>query len=184
MEKILVSISITLAIIAFILSISNFQPVKEKIEELFNSTQVFNLFEYKEVENIELEEINPNTYKIILYTKCYQIEGYIDSSQANSILKALNRAKSERPLTHDLFVDTLKEFNIEFLMLKIEDLRNIDTSKAFIGSCIFKKGNKVLLMDCRPSDGTAIALRLNKPIYIKNSVIEKCLKEECAKKLC
>ena len=127
----------------------------------------------------KIERINVEVYQdvgvIHLYAKCYKLTAYTEKKQAESIKEAIIGKRSFRPNTHDLFSDVLKNLGIKLLMVKIVDLRN----NTYIGRLILKQGNRILSLDCRPSDGTALALRLGAPIYIKESILRSQGKYIC-----
>jgi bifunctional DNase/RNase len=106
---------------------------------------------------------------VALTGDCMQIIAYTEAEQAQSILNGLVGYVGERPNTHDMAKDAFESFGIEVNMLKITGVRN-DT---FLGRLILQKGRSVASLDVRPSDGTAIAIRMDAPIYIKDSLLEE-----------
>ena len=92
--------------------------------------------------------------------------------QIYSIQKGLENKIEFRPLTHDLIKSILDVFGIEVLMVKITDYKG----GVYFANLILKQGNKILNIDSRPSDAIAIAIRLNKPIYIKEDLLKYGLK--------
>ena len=129
---------------------------------------------YAKIEKIDVNVLS-DIGIIKLYAKCYEITAYTEKSQAESIKETIIGKRSFRPNTHDLFADVLKNLNIQLLMVKIIDLRN----NTYIGRMIVKQDNKILSLDCRPSDGTALALRVGAPIYIKESLLRSYGKYIC-----
>ncbi|MCD6482661.1 MAG: bifunctional nuclease family protein [Candidatus Aenigmarchaeota archaeon] len=104
---------------------------------------------------------------IRLYSGCYEITAYTEKQQAESIHEAITGKQSFRPNIHDLFADSIRGFGMEVLMVKIVDLKN----NTYVGRIIIKNDGKIMSLDCKPSDGTAIALRVGAPIYIKDSLL-------------
>ena len=95
----------------------------------------------------------------------------IGSMEALSILIALEEKEMPRPLTHDLFTEVLEEWDVELeqvVIIKIED-------DIFYAELVMRKGGKVKRIDSRPSDGLALALRKNAPIYISEELAEEGL---------
>lgn len=99
---------------------------------------------------------------------CYQVTAYTEASQAESIASGLAGRIGFRPNTHDLIKSTFDSLGIEVIMVKIVEVRN----NTYIGRLILRQGNKVLSLDCRPSDGTALAVRTNAPIYMKEELLK------------
>lgn len=105
---------------------------------------------------------------ITLTSECYQLTANTEISQALSIFNGLAKKIDLRPNTHDLMKDTFDNLEIEVLMVKIVELRD----NIFIGNLILKQGNKILSLDSRPSDGIALAVRTDAPIYIKEDLMK------------
>ena len=91
---------------------------------------------------------------------------YIGPPEARSINMALEGSKFPRPMTHDLFVNTVKELGGKIVELVISALKE----NTFYGTLVVRLGQRRHEIDCRPSDGIAIALRARAPIYVHKSV--------------
>jgi len=94
---------------------------------------------------------------------------YIGLWEAISINNALNHDLLPRPGTHDLFVAMLDSFGIRVTGLQIDDLRD----GVFYGRLISVRSDTEESLDCRPSDGIAIALRSGAPISVDLEVAEQ-----------
>ena len=117
---------------------------------------------------------------VSLTSDCYLLTANTEAGQAEAINDGLNNIIRERPMTHDLMKDMLTSLNVEVLMVKIVDIRNTTSSNnTFIGRLILKKDNQVLNLDSRPSDGIAIAVRTDAPIYIKEDLLKQQGKYIC-----
>lgn len=95
---------------------------------------------------------------------------YIGLWEAMSISNALRKEIPPRPLTHDLFAEFLKLFGIEVLSLTVDSL----DEGVFYGKLSLRGPDREEVMDCRPSDGIAIAVRSGAPILIEPLVAETC----------
>lgn len=105
---------------------------------------------------------------ITLTGDCYQLIANTEATQAESIYNGLGKKIDFRPNTHDLMKDELDIFGTEVLMVKIVDLKN----NTFISNLILKQENKIVSLDCRPSDAIALAVRTESPIYIKEDLMK------------
>jgi len=105
---------------------------------------------------------------ITLTGDCYQVTAVTEVEQAESIADGLAGKIGIRPNTHDLIKSMFDGLGIEVVMVKIVEVRN----NTYIGRLILKQGNKVLSIDSRPSDGTAIAVRTGSPIYMKEDLLK------------
>jgi len=94
---------------------------------------------------------------------------WIGLLEATSIASTLQNIKFERPMTHDLFKNFTDLLDIKMEKVEVCDLKN-NTFYARI-HFIYEKGN--FIMDARPSDAIALALRYKAPIYVDDTVIEK-----------
>ena len=94
---------------------------------------------------------------------------WIGLLEATAIASEIEKIKFSRPMTHDLYRNTLLKLGIEVSKIEICDLRD-NTYFALI----YLVGNKKeMTIDARPSDAIAIALRSEAPIYVDDKVIEK-----------
>lgn len=93
---------------------------------------------------------------------------YIGLWEAISINSAINGDVPPRPLTHDLFIEFLNRFGITLRGLSIDSLEE----GVFYGNLILASDHHEESMDCRPSDGIALAIRCNAEIMVESSVLE------------
>mgnify|MGYP003737665511 FL=1 len=92
---------------------------------------------------------------------------YVGLWEAISINNALNSEMLPRPITHDLIVDLFRRFDITLDALHIDSLEE----GVFYAKLLLSQGSRTEVMDCRPSDGIAIALRYQAPIMIEDAVV-------------
>ena len=96
-----------------------------------------------------------------------QLPIYISREQANSIIAVLENQPSPRPLTHDLFVNLLDEWDMSLDRVVIHSLQD----NTFYAQLTLSKGELRRELDARPSDAIAIALRLDAPIWVMEEVV-------------
>ena len=89
----------------------------------------------------------------------------IGSPEAQSIAIFLEGAELDRPFTHDLICNILMDRTIDVDYVVIDD--NHETT--YFATMAFNDGST---MDCRPSDGISIAIRLGSPIFINNHIMD------------
>ena len=75
-------------------------------------------------------------------------------------------------MTHDLLVSTIEGLEAKMERLIIDKLMN-NTFHAKLQLKV--KGGKKKLIDTRPSDGIALAVRTDADIYVAKEVIEKAV---------
>jgi len=89
--------------------------------------------------------------------------------EAQSILLVLEKVKLPRPLTHDLIKSIIKELNAEFVRLEITTLKE----NTFFARILLKARGRITYIDCRPSDGIALALRCEVPIFVSRELMKE-----------
>lgn len=94
---------------------------------------------------------------------------FIGIAEAASIQMALSKIKPERPGTHDLMVNIFSESSV-----KVEKVVVIDIQDGiYIGRLHIKVNGTEKVIDARPSDCIAIALRVNAPIFVREDVMSR-----------
>ena len=94
---------------------------------------------------------------------------WIGIAEATSIASAIKQVAMARPLTHDLFYDLLLELGITVQRVVITELKD----STYFSELVLGQGDKVLILDARPSDAIAIALRATAPIYVSQAVLDQ-----------
>jgi len=93
---------------------------------------------------------------------------WIGISEANSITIELEKIESPRPMTHDLINSLINEFHFKVNKVIISQiLDNTYYAQLHIGN-----GTDSKILDCRPSDAVAIALKSEAKIFISDQVYE------------
>lgn len=94
---------------------------------------------------------------------------FIGIAEAASIQTALSKIKPERPSTHDLMVNVLLESSVKVEKVVVIDIRD----GIYIGRLHIKVNGTEKVIDARPSDCIAIALRVDAPIFVKEEVMSR-----------
>ncbi len=103
---------------------------------------------------------------------------WIGLLEASSIATALENVQTPRPMTHDLMKSILDQLGVKVVKIEINDLRD-NTYFAVIHMEVDKKR---MVIDSRPSDAIALALRVEASIFVEESVIKRSAKVDLAKK--
>ncbi len=88
--------------------------------------------------------------------------------EAQSIIIGFLKFKQERPLSHDLMKEIVESYSIDFKYILIDSVKN-DT---FTAKIALQQGDNVKLLDSRPSDAIALALRMESKIFIDEAVVD------------
>ena len=94
---------------------------------------------------------------------------WIGLFEANAIALELEKIPTPRPMTHDLIRDVILGLNAIVTKIIVNDLKN-NTFYAVIHLSL--NGNHIVV-DSRPSDAIALALRIDAPIYASTEVVNK-----------
>ena len=94
---------------------------------------------------------------------------WIGYSEAFSIQRSLARQKPERPMTHDLFKYLFDSFDVEIEKVLITKVvKNTFYADIYVN----QKDKATVVLDSRPSDAIALAVRYGAAIYVHKEVLE------------
>ena len=93
----------------------------------------------------------------------------IGSFEAQAIAIEIEKIVPFRPMTHDLFLNFFKEFNIELIEVQIYSLNE----GVFHAKLICEQLGIVKEMEARASDSIALAVRFKCPIYTFEDIMEE-----------
>ena len=91
----------------------------------------------------------------------------IGQQEAQSISLHLEGIKPSRPLTHDLFIQLVDQAEIRIQGIEITNFQD----GIFYAKISYVQNGATFLLDARPSDSIAIALRSNVPIHISTKLL-------------
>lgn len=89
--------------------------------------------------------------------------------EAQAIAIQLEGLKPPRPLTHDLFLNFARTFNIDLLEITVYKLEE----GVFYSKLTCDNGQRIIEIDARTSDAIALALRFKCPIYTTEEILKK-----------
>lgn len=124
-----------------------------------------------EIMGLTYSESSTGAYVLILGDKNSQrrLPIVIGSAEAESIAVGIEKHKNGRPHTHDLFLRFAHEFGIEIMEVVINRFRD----GVYYSMLVCKQGDDLTMVDARPSDAIAIAVRIGCEIYAYESVMEE-----------
>jgi uncharacterized protein len=94
---------------------------------------------------------------------------WIGVFEANAIALKIENVATSRPMTHDLFFNTLGDLKARIDKVVISDLRE----NTFYARIFLVREGESIEIDSRPSDALALALRFDAGIYVEDDVLEK-----------
>ncbi len=93
---------------------------------------------------------------------------WIGVFEANAIALTMENITTPRPMTHDLIKNLLERVNITVEKIVVNDVQN----NTFFALIYCRHMEQKVVIDSRPSDAIALALRTNSPIYVKDDVVK------------
>jgi bifunctional DNase/RNase len=94
---------------------------------------------------------------------------WIGKPEADSIALALGKVETPRPLTHDLIKNITDGLKIRITKIIVTDIQD----NTYYSLLCLNDGKKETFVDSRPSDAVAVALRVNAPIFVEDSIMER-----------
>lgn len=111
-----------------------------------------------------------NTYVVLLQ----ELEGervlpiWIGRPEAESIAMHINGVRRERPLTHDLCHAIINGLGATLRRVQVT---RVQDSTFYAELHLVRGGGAPVIVDARPSDAIAVALRLDAPIYVNEALL-------------
>jgi bifunctional DNase/RNase len=99
--------------------------------------------------------------------------------EANAIALQIENVQTPRPMTHDLLKNMLEDLKAHVQRVVVCALRE----NTFYAAIHLRPGagGGELVVDARPSDAIALALRTQSPIYVEDAVIQSARSAESSK---
>jgi bifunctional DNase/RNase len=97
--------------------------------------------------------------------------------EATAIALALEGTQVPRPLSHELMRTMLESLHATLEQIVIHDFKD----STFFAKLVVRQNGNTHEIDARPSDGIALALRIQAPIYVSDKIeLEKFVADEKA----
>ena len=87
--------------------------------------------------------------------------------EANAIAIEIEKMAAPRPMTHDLTRNLIHHLNAQLERVVITEIRD----ETFFAVLWLRHGDEPLMVDARPSDAIALALRFDCPIFVSEHVL-------------
>jgi hypothetical protein len=92
---------------------------------------------------------------------------WIGVYEANAIAMEIEKAVAQRPMTHDLLKNVIDQLGVQVERVVISDL----VDNTFYAVIVLSFDGKTIIIDSRPSDAIAVALRTDSPIFVSEHVM-------------
>lgn len=130
------------------------------IEVVIDSIRVSLMSQYRVV---ILKDVSSDRYVPIWIGPC----------EADAITIELQEMPPQRPLTHDLLKNVIRELGGQVVHIFINDLR----SDVYFARIVIDVSGQQIEIDSRPSDAIALAVRVKAPIFVSETVMERAVVE-------
>jgi uncharacterized protein len=95
---------------------------------------------------------------------------WVGMAEGQAIAIGLHEIAVPRPMTHDLMAGLLRELGAELIEVVVHDL----VDGTYLGALrIRPRGGEPVLVDTRPSDGMALAIRTGAPIRVHRKIVQE-----------
>ncbi|MBO6026296.1 MAG: bifunctional nuclease family protein [Bacteroidales bacterium] len=124
-----------------------------------------------EIKELLYSQSSSGAYVLILGDKhsMRRLPIVIGGNEAQSIALGIEGEQNSRPLTHDLFKNFAEQYGVKLIEVVITRF----LEGVFYAMLICKQGDDITMIDSRPSDAIALAVRFHCPI----SAYEKVMNE-------
>jgi len=93
---------------------------------------------------------------------------WIGLNEANAIALELENVSSPRPMTHDLMKSIMANLQAVLAKVIITDI----VENTYYAELVIEKDGEQRIIDCRPSDAVALALKNRAKIYVSKQVLD------------
>jgi bifunctional DNase/RNase len=94
---------------------------------------------------------------------------WVGPVEANAIAIQMENIVTPRPMTHDLLVRLVTDLGATLERVVVADL----SENTFYAQLVLRRGEDVVLVDARPSDALAVALRTKARVFVSSHVLER-----------
>jgi bifunctional DNase/RNase len=117
-----------------------------------------------------------NAYVVVLREKDGErlLPIWIGQAEAESIVIEMHHMHRERPLTHDLCKNIIVQLGATLLRVHVTRI----VSRTYHAELHIASRDGSVVVDARPSDSIALALRFNAPIFASDDLLTAALLEE------
>jgi len=94
---------------------------------------------------------------------------WIGPAEAQAIARELAGQRFQRPLTHDLIANIIEGLKARVTRVVIADLKD----NTFFAQILIDREGEVVVVDARPSDSIAVALRCGAEVFVNEKLLSE-----------
>ena len=117
------------------------------------------------------EQDNPDSYVVVLWDETNRqfLPIWVGLWSGETITQSLNDTSLPRPMTFQLMANLLSTASIEIESVQITAMQE----NTYYATVSLGCGEQIQSVDARPSDAIALALQMNRPIYVAQALMEQ-----------
>jgi bifunctional DNase/RNase/DNA-binding transcriptional MerR regulator len=96
---------------------------------------------------------------------------WIGMFEGNAIALKITQKVTERPMSHDLFASSLSAYGVTPTRVVI--WKPESSEQVFLAALHLSRSGKAQIVDCRPSDGIALAVRTGAEVFVSARTMER-----------
>jgi len=116
------------------------------------------------------QQMNP-VVLLVDQTETLALPIWIGQAEATAIAMELQGVKAPRPMTHDLLRSVLQTLAISVTRIVVTEVKD----STYFAEIHLAGNGTPLIIDSRPSDAIALALRSEAPIFVADNVAEQAI---------
>lgn len=116
------------------------------------------------------QQMNP-VVLLVDQTETLALPIWIGQAEATAIAMELQSVKPPRPMTHDLLRSVLKQLSVAILRVVVTEVKDA----TYFAEIHLATNGTPMIVDSRPSDAIALALRSEAPIFVAEGVAEQAI---------
>jgi hypothetical protein len=118
------------------------------------------------VRRVALDQQNNPVVLLVDEEESIALPIWIGQAEAMAIAMRLQGVQPPRPMTHDLLQNVLEQLSAKVTRIVVSDVRDA----TYFAEIHLARNGTALVIDSRPSDAIALALRTEAPIFVEDKV--------------
>jgi hypothetical protein len=118
------------------------------------------------VRRVALDQQNNPVVLLVDESETIALPIWIGQAEAMAIAMRLQGVQPPRPMTHDLLTTVLEQLSTTVTRIVVSDVRDA----TYFAEIHLARNGSQLVIDSRPSDAIALALRTEAPIFVEDKV--------------
>jgi bifunctional DNase/RNase len=123
------------------------------------------------VRRVALDQQNNPVVLLVDEDETIALPIWIGQAEAMAIAMRLQSVQPPRPMTHDLLARVLEQLATKVLKVVVSDVRDA----TYYAEIHLSRNGTAYVIDSRPSDAIALALRADAPIFVEEKVAAQAI---------